>query len=50
MLETGQLIPLSFLGRDFTVVVIDPDGLGPGRRGQGKRKKKVAKVWLLARS
>lgn len=31
MLETGQLIPLSFLGRDFTVVVIDPDGLGPGR-------------------
>ena len=24
MLETGQLLPLSFLGRDFTVVVIDP--------------------------
>ncbi|NJM97785.1 MAG: hypothetical protein HC800_12075 [Phormidesmis sp. RL_2_1] len=31
MLETGQLLPLSFLGRDFTVVVIDPDGLGPGK-------------------
>jgi len=31
MLETGQLLPLSFLGRDFTVVVIDPDGLGAGK-------------------
>jgi len=31
MLETGQLLPLSFLGRDFSVVVIDPDGLGPGK-------------------
>ncbi|NJM98034.1 MAG: hypothetical protein HC800_13565 [Phormidesmis sp. RL_2_1] len=31
MLEIGQLLPLSFLGRDFTVVVIDPDGLGPGK-------------------
>ncbi|MBE9064485.1 hypothetical protein [cf. Phormidesmis sp. LEGE 11477] len=31
MLETGQLLPLSFLGREFTVVVIDPNGLGPGK-------------------
>jgi hypothetical protein len=31
MLETGQLLSLSFLGRDFTVVVLDPDGLGPGK-------------------
>jgi hypothetical protein len=31
MLETGQLVPVRFKDREFTVVIIDPDGFGPGR-------------------
>ncbi|NJM98455.1 MAG: hypothetical protein HC800_15975 [Phormidesmis sp. RL_2_1] len=31
MLETGQLIPITFKGRTFNAVVIDPNGLGEGR-------------------
>ena len=31
MLERGQLIPITFKGRSFNAVVIDPDGLGAGK-------------------
>ncbi|MEM8805368.1 MAG: hypothetical protein AAGF01_04985 [Cyanobacteria bacterium P01_G01_bin.38] len=31
MLETGQLIPIRFKDREFNAIVIDPDGLGPGK-------------------
>jgi hypothetical protein len=31
MLEAGQLVPVRFKEREFTVIIIDPDGFGPGR-------------------
>lgn len=31
MLETGQLIPIKFKNREFTAVVIDPNGFGDNR-------------------
>ncbi|MEM8806885.1 MAG: hypothetical protein AAGF01_12730 [Cyanobacteria bacterium P01_G01_bin.38] len=31
VLETGQIIPIKFKGREFNAIVIDPDGLGSGK-------------------
>ena len=35
MLEVGQIIPIQFKGREFNAIIIDPDGLGPGKPSIG---------------
>ncbi|KPQ31932.1 MAG: hypothetical protein HLUCCA11_22675 [Phormidesmis priestleyi Ana] len=31
MLESGQLVPIEFRGRQFNAIIIDPNGFGEGR-------------------